>query len=81
MDNNIVEQVVLQQSVAVQFMPLFLSKSTFSIYFKNKEVVQRDTICLKHAMDWILSPRTGVPKHNPGSYINISRRWNLSKVT
>lgn len=55
MDNNTVEQGVLQQSVAVQFMPVFLSKSTFSIYFKNKEVVQRDTISLKYAMDWILS--------------------------
>lgn len=48
-DNSTVEQVVLQQSVTLQFMPVFLSKFIL-IYFKNKEVVQRDTMSLKYAM-------------------------------
>lgn len=60
-DNSTVEQVVLQQSVTLQFMPVFLSKFIL-IYFKNKEVVQRDTMSLKYATVWTLYPKTGVLK-------------------
>lgn len=80
-DNNTVEQVVLQKSVALQFMPVFLSKFILIYTLKIKKWY-KETQSLWNMLQYEhYLPKLVSWKHNPDTYINISRRWDLPKVT